>query len=84
VRYRIIAMPRVGRDLRRLAPSTKRRIEDALEEMRANPRAKAVKLAHAEGYRRRVGDYRIIFLIDDRARRVLIARVKHRRDAYRR
>ena len=34
-------------------------------------------------WRVRVGDYRVIYEIDDQARRVNIMRVKHRRDAYR-
>jgi mRNA interferase RelE/StbE len=35
---------------------------------------------HAPGYRLRVGDYRVLF--DLEGRRILIADVKHRREAY--
>jgi mRNA-degrading endonuclease RelE of RelBE toxin-antitoxin system len=31
----------------------------------------------------RVGDYRVVYRIDDRARLVEIERVRHRRDVYR-
>lgn len=49
-----------------------------------NPGTKAEKLAAQDAYRIRVGDYRIVFRVDDRAREVLVTRVKHRRDVYRR
>ena len=36
-----------------------------------------------EGYwRLRVGEYRVIYEIDDRAHRVIIIRVRHRSEAY--
>jgi mRNA interferase RelE/StbE len=36
-----------------------------------------------EKYRIRVGDYRVIYTIDDSIVRVVIVRVGHRRDVYR-
>jgi mRNA interferase RelE/StbE len=36
-----------------------------------------------EGYRLRVGDYRILFTIDDVAKEVRVYRLKHRKEAYR-
>jgi mRNA interferase RelE/StbE len=42
-----------------------------------------VKLAGQDDYRIRVGDYRIVYAIDDGARVVLVARIAHRRDVYR-
>jgi len=50
-----------------------------------NPRPTgSVKLAGREDYRIRVGDYRIVYAVDDAADRVIIARIAHRRDVYRR
>jgi mRNA interferase RelE/StbE len=43
-----------------------------------------VKLAGRDDYRIRVGDYRIVYAVDDEARLVLIARIAHRREVYRR
>jgi mRNA interferase RelE/StbE len=42
------------------------------------------KLAGRDDYRIRVGDYRIVYAFDDDARLVLIARIAHRREVYRR
>ncbi len=35
------------------------------------------------GWRLRVGDYRVVYQVDDRAQTVAIVRVKHRREVYR-
>ncbi len=44
----------------------------------------AVKLAGTDDFRVRIGDYRIVYAIDDNKRVVLIARIAHRREVYRR
>ena len=41
------------------------------------------KLTGDEGYRIRSGDFRILYRIDDRAKEIVIYRVKHRREVYR-
>jgi mRNA interferase RelE/StbE len=44
----------------------------------------SLKLSGADSiYRLRIGDYRVIFEIDDSAELVSIMYVRHRRDAYR-
>lgn len=54
---------------------------DALADDRRPPGA--VKLAGRDDYRIRVGDYRVVYAIDDGDRLVLVARIAHRRDVYR-
>jgi mRNA interferase RelE/StbE len=49
-----------------------------------DPRGRSEKLAAQDAYRRRVGDYRIVFRVEDKRNEVLITRIKHRRDVYRR
>jgi mRNA interferase RelE/StbE len=44
----------------------------------------AVKLAGRDDYRIRVGDYRIVYAVDDEEGLVIVARIAHRRDVYRR
>lgn len=53
-------------------------------ELAEDPRGPSQKLAGDDLYRSRVGDYRIVFRIDDTIREVLVARIRHRRDPYRR
>lgn len=49
-----------------------------------NPRPTgSVKLAGRDDFRIRVGDYRIVYGVDDAEDLVLIAKIAHRRDVYR-
>ena len=41
------------------------------------------KLAGEESYRIRVGDYRIVYTVDTKEKIVVVERVKHRKDVYR-
>jgi len=63
---------------------TARRIIGVIEKMAADPFAGDVKrLRGAPWYRRRVGDWRIIFAVDGDRLVVEIVRVAHRREVYR-
>ena len=60
------------------------RIAAAIDDLAINPRPPgAAKLAGRGDFRIRVGDYRIVYAVDDAEDVVLIARIAHRRDIYR-
>ena len=60
------------------------RVKTAVSRLAANPRPVGCrKLAGRDGWRVRVGDYRIIYDIDDPARSVTVLDVGHRREVYR-
>jgi mRNA interferase RelE/StbE len=60
------------------------RINNAIAQLAENPRPTGCKkLSDREGYRIRVGDYRILYHIDDAAKLVIIFRVAARGDVYR-
>ncbi|MGH2768363.1 MAG: type II toxin-antitoxin system RelE family toxin [Actinomycetota bacterium] len=82
--YEVLLAPSAQRDIKKLPPDTRDRIRVAMAGLAKHPRGRAQKLAGEHSYRVRVGDYRIVYRIDDGAREVLVARVKHRRDVYRR
>lgn len=53
--------------------------------LKESPRPAGVKkLRRREGYRIRVGEYRILYLIDDAKQIVEIISIAHRREVYRR
>ena len=83
--YRIYLRPACARDLDALPSNTRERIERAIDLLAGNPRPhgsrKLVGFEHE--WRLRVGDYRILYAIDDSEKRVTIARVAHRREVYR-
>ena len=77
---------RAEKDLAALPARTQTRIVTALRRLALDPyRAPGVrKLAGTSDYRLRVGDYRVLYEIQDDRLVVLVVRVAHRRDAYRR
>ena len=59
-------------------------IKKKIVSLSANPRPFGCrKLTNEEGHRIRMGDFRILYRIDDHAKEVVIYRVKYRREAYR-
>lgn len=83
--YQVLLRPAAGRDLARLPSDIRSRLTDVLFALENDPRPPGVtKLTgSANLWRVRVGDYRILFEIDDSAQTVLVLRIAHRRDAYR-
>ena len=76
---------RAERDLRRLPQDVVRRIDGVFQQLAEDPRPDGVvKLSTkmSSGWRVRVGDYRILYRIEES--RIEVYRIKHRRDAYRR
>jgi mRNA interferase RelE/StbE len=69
----------------RLHGSTRQRVREAIDALAEDPRPPgATKLAGRGDYRVRVGDYRVVYAVDDAERLVLVARIAHRREVYRR
>jgi mRNA interferase RelE/StbE len=61
-----------------------RRVTAKILSLEMNPRPSGVrKLQGTEGYRVRVGDYRVLYTVDDPSRTVVVYSVAHRREAYR-
>ena len=84
--YRVTFKPTAQRELRKLDPPVIKRILQKIERLKRNPRPPGVKKLQdiPGGYRLRVGDWRILYTVDDPAREVHVYRIKHRREAYRR
>jgi mRNA interferase RelE/StbE len=84
VTYRVEVAPAAVRQLRKLDPPVRRRIQAAIELLAEQPRPSgATKLVGGEGeWRVRTGDYRIVYEIHDSMLLVLVFAVGHRRDIY--
>ena len=83
--YHVDIAPAAQRDVRRLPPEVVRKVDASMLDLEQDPRPHGcTKLEDSEDeYRVRSGDYRILYVIDDKAKLVTIAHVRHRRDAYR-
>ncbi len=75
---------RAGRDFKRLDPPVKRLIVSALDRLAGDPPAgDVVKLANADEWRLRVGDWRVRFERDTETGVIYVLRVLPRGRAYR-
>lgn len=82
--YRIEINRTAHKQITDLPTRTVERINEVIAKLAEEPRPPGVrKLFGEKAYRIRVGDYRVLFKIDDETRLVTIYRVKHRRDVYR-
>ena len=81
--YRIEFRPAALRELREIDRSTQPRIQGAISLLAKDPRPPASRpLRGRDGYRLRVGDYRIIYTSDDGVLLIVVVTVGHRRDVY--
>ncbi len=82
-RYRIELRPAASRSLRKLDPQIKRRVQGAIALLADDPRPpNSKKLKGRDAWRVRVGDYRVIYTVEDGVLLVVIVSLGHRRDIY--
>jgi mRNA interferase RelE/StbE len=84
--YRVEVTPRAARELGAVPEKDRRRLVARIDALAEEPYPPGVKkLASSEGLLRiRVGDYRIVYLVEAERLIVLVVRVGHRREVYRR
>ena len=84
--YRVVLSPVAQKALERLPPEIQNRLISRISALAENPRPPGAKaLQGAEGdLRIRVGDYRIVYRVEDDRFLVRIVKVGHRREIYRR
>ena len=83
--YETLLERRAEKDLRRLAAEVFQRVIAAIEALAHDPRPEGCKKLKGAGddWRIRVGDYRVLYDIDDGNQVIRIMRIRHRREAYR-
>jgi mRNA interferase RelE/StbE len=83
VTYRIELRPAAVRALKKFDPPTRRRIQGAITLLAEDPRPPAARtLRGRPGFRVRVGDYRILYTVEDHVLLIVVVTVGHRRDVY--
>lgn len=73
------------KELKQLDKPVVKKIEKLIDGLSANPRppgVKKLKGLEEEVYRVRTGDYRVIYVIEDKLRVVEVRKVGHRKDIY--
>jgi mRNA interferase RelE/StbE len=82
-RYRVEVRPAAWRALRNVDATIRPRIEGAVALLAEDPRPPASRPRRGRpGYRVRVGDYRIIYTVQDDVLLIVVVTLGHRRDVY--
>lgn len=82
MQYEILFKPRATKDLRHISKNDTNRIVDAMEKLQNDLAGDVKRLTNfTPEYRLRVGDYRVLFEIEEH-NRIVVYRVRHRREAY--
>jgi mRNA interferase RelE/StbE len=85
IKYRIEFAPAATRQFKKLPRDVQVRISRRIDTLAETPRPAGVKKLEDEAslYRIRVGDYRVIYTIQDKLRLVLVVTLGKRADVYR-
>lgn len=83
MQYQVDIKPQAEKDIRRLSKTDRIRVLDALLKLQDNLAGDVKRLTNfTPEYRLRVGDYRALFEIEAE-NRIVVYRVRHRREVYR-
>ncbi|MDJ0902882.1 MAG: type II toxin-antitoxin system RelE/ParE family toxin [Xenococcus sp. MO_188.B8] len=82
--YKITIRRRAAKALANLPNKDYQKVRSTIRELAENPRPQGcLKLTGRDGWRIRVGVYRVIYGINDEGKKVIVLDIGHRRDVYR-
>ncbi len=83
--YKVLLERRAERDIKRLPTELFHRIIPHLEALSEDPKPSGCRkiTGSKHDWRIRIGDYRVIYEIDEQQKAVKVMRIRHRKDAYR-
>jgi mRNA interferase RelE/StbE len=83
--YRVEFTPRAVREFKTLDKGLQNRLARRIDALAANPRPQGIKKLSGEDdlYRLRVGDYRVLYQIQEQKLIVLVVGLGHRSEIYR-
>ncbi|OGC10088.1 hypothetical protein A3J90_04085 [candidate division WOR-1 bacterium RIFOXYC2_FULL_37_10] len=84
--YKILVTSKAKKDFKKIDHFQIKRIDSAILNLENNPYPQGVKRLIAQDlsqFRIRVGDYRILYDVDEKNKAIIIFRIGHRKDIYR-
>jgi mRNA interferase RelE/StbE len=83
-RYVLDIKPSARKELENLSDSLIARLASKIDSLAADPRPSGCRKlrGYKDFWRIRVGEYRVVYIIDDDRKMVSVTRVAHRRDVY--
>jgi len=83
--YSVFIKPSALKELEGTPRRDRQRLAQRIRTLSADPRPSGCeKLSGEEKYRIRQGNYRVVYAIDDDQRLVIVVKIGHRREVYRR
>ena len=83
--YEVVLSERAAKALRKLDRGVRDRVLATIEQLAEEPRPVGCKrLSNSPFYRVRVGDYRVVYDVEDAVVRVTVVKLGHRREVYQR
>ncbi len=84
VKYKIQVKKSAAKELRKIPQKELVKILGKIENLSTNPHPTgSIKLTNQEKYRIRIGNYRVLYSIEDNILTVFIVKVGHRKNIYR-
>ena len=82
--YKVVLTSSAAKELQKLPNQTVARIFPRMESLASNPRPSGCKKMQGgdREWRIRIGDYRVIYTIDDTSLLVEVTRIRHRKEVY--
>jgi mRNA interferase RelE/StbE len=83
-KYAVEVAAAARKELEELPDNVLARVVGKLESLADNPRPSGCKklIGYKDQWRIRVGDWRVVYVIDDAAKIVSVTRIAHRREVY--
>jgi mRNA interferase RelE/StbE len=76
--------PSAQRDYKKISYGELEKINKTIDELSMTPRPSGYKkLKNRNAYRIRIGDYRIIYEIHEKEKVIMVFRIRHRKEVYR-
>ena len=81
--YELFLLAPAQKDLDKLEAPVFARIVKKIRALSGDARPPGcLKLTGEDGYRIRIGEYRVLYRVDDPLKRIFVYRIKHRKDVY--
>lgn len=80
--YRVLLHPKAAEFLKKSDANLRERIRVRLRELENSPREEGKRLRQLPFWRLRIGDYRALYTIDEKGKRVLVLFIGHRSEVY--
>lgn len=81
--YKIEFSANAEKEFKRLDKTTQKRVSKIVDNLETNPfPSQSKKLINSDYWRIRVGDYRVIYVIENEEVLILIVKIGHRKDIY--